>query len=214
VLDSQRRAQEVWQLARQNPTPDKIGDLAEQYSVDPTSRTLRGEVPPIQKNGGQPALERQVFSLKPGELSGIVQIADRFMVILCEGYTAASQVSFAEVRSELYDDIHEKKQRIEMSRYFSHLREAATIDNFLAGTSQSPTQPAAGGPGQSPGPQSTARTGQQPGGAMPATKIQLPQSLESDANQPRAGSRKAITAGPGQPASSGVRPASLDAPMR
>ena len=214
VLDSQRRAQEVWQLARQNPTPDKIGDLAEQYSVDPTSRTLRGEVPPIQKNGGQPALERQVFSLKPGELSGIVQIADRFMVILCEGYTAASQVSFAEVRSELYDDIHEKKQRIEMSRYFSHLREAATIDNFLAGTSQSPTQPVAGGPGQSPGPQSTARTGQQPGGAMPATKIQLPQGLESDASQPRAGSRKAITAGPGQPASSGVRPASLDAPVR
>ena len=214
VLDSQRRAQEVWQLARQNPTPDKIGDLAEQYSVDPTSRTLRGEVPPIQKNGGQPALERQVFSLKPGELSGIVQIADRFMVILCEGYTEASQVSFAEVRSELYDDIHEKKQRIEMSRYFSHLREAATIDNFLAGTSQSPTQPVAGGPGQSPGPQTTARTGQQPGGAMPATKIQLPQSLESDANQPRAGSRKAITAGPGQPASSGVRPASLDAPVR
>jgi parvulin-like peptidyl-prolyl isomerase len=214
VLDSQRRAQEVWQLARQNPTPDKIGDLAEQYSVDPTSRTLRGEVPPIQKNGGQPALERQVFSLKPGELSGIVQIADRFMVILCEGYTEAAKVNFAEVRSELYDDIHEKKQRIEMSRYFSHLREAAAIDNFLAGTSQSPTQSATGGAGQSAGPQATARTGLQPGGIMPATNVQLPQSLEADANQPRAGSRKAMTAGPGQPVPSGVRPASLDEPVR
>ena len=213
VLDSQRRAQEVWQLARQNPTPDKIGDLAEQYSVDPTSRTLRGEVPPIQKNGGQPALERQVFSLKPGELSGIVQIADRFMVILCEGYTEAAKVNFAEVRSELYDDIHEKKQRIEMSRYFSHLREAAAIDNFLAGTSQSPTQ-SAGGAGQSAGPQATARTGLQPGGIMPATNVQLPQGLEADANQPRAGSRKAMTAGPGQPVPSGVRPASLDEPVR
>jgi parvulin-like peptidyl-prolyl isomerase len=214
VLDSQRRAQEVWQLARQNPTPDKIGDLAEQYSVDPTSRTLRGEVPPIQKNGGQPALERQVFSLKPGELSGIVQIADRFMVILCEGYTEAAKVNFAEVRSELYDDIHEKKQRIEMSRYFAHLREAAAIDNFLAGTSQSPTQSAAAGAGQSAGPQATARTGLQPGGIMPATNVQLPQSLESDANQPRAGSRKAMTAGPGQTVPSGVRPASLDEPVR
>ena len=214
VLDSQRRAQEVWQLARQNPTPERIGDLAEQYSADPTSRTLRGEVPPIQKNGGQPALERQVFSLKPGELSGIVQIADRFMVILCEGYTDAAQVNFAEVRNELYDDIHEKKQRIEMSRYFSHLRESATIDNFLAGTSQSPTQPAAGKPGQSSGPQATARTGLQPGGAMPATNVQLPQSLEADVNQPRAGSRKATQAGPGQAAPSGVRPASLDAPVR
>jgi hypothetical protein len=211
VMDSQRRAQEVWQLARQNPTPERIGDLAEQYSVDPTSRTLRGEVPPIQHYGGQPALERQVFSLKPGELSGIVQIADRFMVILCEGFTEPAQVKFAEVRNELYDDIHEKKQRIEMSRYFAHLREAATIDNFLAGTSQSPTRPATGGPGQSPGSQT---------GTVLSTAVQLPRSLEADPNTPRAGSRKATQAQPGQPGQGGqsgqfgVRPASLDAPAR
>jgi len=135
-------------------------------------------------------------------------------VILCEGYTEAPQVKFAEVRDELYDDIHEKKQRIEMSRHFSHLREVATIDNFLAGTSQSPTQPASGGPVPSAGPQSTTRAGQQPGVAMPAGNVQLPRSLETDVNQPRAGSRKATAAGPGQPASSGVRPASLDAPVR
>jgi len=207
VMDSQRRAQEVWQLARQNPTPERIGDLAEQYSVDPTSRTLRGEVPPIQRHGGQPALERQAFSLKPGELSGIVQIADRFMVILCEGYTDAAQVKIAEVRDELYDDIHEKKQRIEMSRYFSHLRESAAIDNFLAGTSQSPTQPAAAGvSGQSPG----TRT-MQGSASVPSTATSLPKSLEIDANQPRTGSRKPT---PTAPAESGVRPASLDAPVR
>ncbi|MFM9196209.1 MAG: peptidylprolyl isomerase, partial [Planctomycetia bacterium] len=208
VMDSQRRAQEVWQLARQDPRPERIGDLAEQYSVDPTSRTLRGAVPPSQRHGGQPALERQVFALKPGELSGIVQIADRFMVILCEGFTDPAQVKFAEVRSELYDDIHEKKQRIEMSRYFSHLREAATIANFLAGTSQSPTRPAAGGPGQPP----VARPGPS-GGGMPAAPS-LPTGLQADAGQPRAGSRKAAGPANAQPQSSGVRPASLDAPAK
>jgi len=206
VMDSQRRAQEVWQLARQNPTPERIGDLAEQYSVDPTSRTLRGEVPPIQRHGGQPALERQAFALKPGELSGIVQIADRFMVILCEGYTDAAQVKIAEVRDELYDDIHEKKQRIEMSRYFSHLRESAAIDNFLAGTSQSPTQPAGGGPGPSAG----MRSRQEPDSVLP-TATPLPRSLEADANQPRTGTRKSSL---GQSGQSDVRPASLDAPVR
>ncbi len=209
VMDSQRRAQEVWQLARQNPTPERIGDLAEQYSVDPTSRTLRGEVPPIQRHGGQPALERQAFSLKPGELSGIVQIADRFMVVLCEGYTDAAQVKFAEVRDELYDDIHEKKQRIEMSRYFSHLRESAAIDNFLAGTSQSPTQSSAGGPGQSPG----ARSMSGPDAMLP-TATPLPASLEAEANQSRAGSRKGSPGQSGLPGQSGVRPASLDAPVQ
>ena len=138
ILDNQRRAQEVWQLARQSPTVERLGELAEQYSVDPASRALRGEVPPIQRHGGQPALEREAFSLKPGELSGVLQVADRFIVLFCEGFTAPAEVKFAEVRDELYDDIFEKKQRIEMARFFSHLREGATIDNFLAGTSQSP----------------------------------------------------------------------------
>jgi parvulin-like peptidyl-prolyl isomerase len=171
VLDSQRRAQEVWQLARKNPTAEAIGALAETYSVDPTTRALRGEVPPIQRFGGQPTLEREVFALSPGELSGVVQIADRFMVIFCEGFTEPAQVSFDEVRDELYDDIFEKKQRIEMARHFSHLRESAAIDNFVAGTSQTSTSP---------------------GGAPAASKgATLSKVGSDDLAQPRAGSRRA-----------------------
>jgi len=229
VLDSQRRAQEVWQLARQNPSAERIGDLAEQYSVDPTSRTLRGEVPPIQQYGGQPALERQAFALKPGELSGIVQVADRFLVIFCEGYTPAAQVTFEEVRGELFDDIHEKKQRIELSRYFTHLRESAAIDNFLAGTSHAPSRPG------DPRPVAPGRTLAEPGLPAEAAAVAA-QAVRAEPSQPRAGSRKAAAgqASPGQtppglaPASqapagqakkgpqppSGVVPASLDAPIR
>ena len=171
VLDSQRRAQEVWQLARKNPTAEAIGALAETYSVDPTTRALRGEVPPIQRFGGQPTLEREVFALSPGELSGVVQIADRFMVIFCEGFTNPAKVSSEEVRDELYDDIFEKKQRIEMARHFSHLRESASIDNFLAGTSQAPTAP-----GQ--------------GKAVEKKGTTLSKIGPDDVGQPRAGSRR------------------------
>jgi parvulin-like peptidyl-prolyl isomerase len=193
VLDSQRRAQEVWRLARENPTAETIGDLAERYSVDPTSRTLRGEVPPIQRYGGQPALEREAFALKAGELSGVVQVADRFLVLFCEGYTEPAKVSFDEARPELHADILEKKQRIEMARHFTHLRGGAAIDNFLAGTSQSPV-------GRK-GPATPSEAG------MPAatlTKAEL-----DDLRKPRAGSRQA----PGQPSGSGVVPASHDAPL-
>jgi len=188
VLDNQRRAQEVWQMARQNPTAEHIATLAETYSADPTTRSLRGEVPPIQRWGGQPTLEREAFALKPGELSGVVQVADRFMVIFCEGFTEPSKVEFAEVRNELYDDIFEKKQRIEMARHFSHLRESATIDNFVAGTSQSPTR---------------AAQGAAPGAvAMPATTLSKAEA--ADLARPRAGSTKPPT---------GVVPAGHQAPL-
>ena len=168
VLDSQRRAQEVWQLARKNPTAEAVGALAETYSVDPTTRALRGEVPPIQRHGGQPTLEREVFSLAPGELSGVVQIADRFMVIFCEGFTEPAKVSFYEVRDELYDDIFEKKQRIEMARHFSQIQQSAAIDNFLAGTSQSPASP----------------------GKSKASSTTLSKAGPDDLREPRTGSRR------------------------
>jgi len=187
VLDNQRRAQEVWQLARQNPTPEIIGNLAEQYSVDPTSKALRGEVPPIQKYSGQPALEREAFALKPGELSGIIQIADRFMILLCEGFTKPVEVTFSEVRDELYRDIFEKKQRIEMARYFTHLRESASIDNFLVGTSQSP------------------KTNLPAASEMPPST--LTQRETKELSKPRAGSRAA------ENSSRRVSPASFDEPL-
>ena len=195
VLDNQRRAQEVWQLARQNPTAEHIGNLAETYSADPTTKSLRGEVPPIRRWGGQPAIEREAFALKPGELSGVIQVADRFMVLFCEGLTEPAQVSQAEVRDELYGDIFEKKQRIEMGRFFTRLRENAAIDNFLAGTSQSPPGAAGGAP--------SVRD-------LPATK--LTRAEADDLTRPRAGSVRAAAQPPA--AGSGVVPASLDAPVR
>ena len=138
VFNELRRAQEVWEMARRNPTIDYFGDLAEQYSVEATSRSLRGQVPPIQKWGGQPLLEEEAFRLKSGELSGVIQVGDKFVMMLCEGHTEPKQVSFEEVRALLHEDIHEKKLRMAMAEQFTNLQEAAQIDNYLAGTSQSP----------------------------------------------------------------------------
>ncbi len=191
VLDNQRRAQEVWQIARQNPTPELMGNLAEQYSVDPTSKALRGEVPPIQKYSGQPALEREAFSLKVGELSGIIQIADRFMILFCEGHTKPVEVTFDEVREELHRDLLEKKQRIKMARYFTHLRESASIDNFLAGTSQSS--------------KSNMSMNLPAASEMPATTITRREAQEL--SKPRAGSRTV------NESSSTVAPASFEEPL-
>ncbi len=135
VLDDLRRAQKVWDMARSNPTKEYFGDLAEQYSADPGSKSLRGEVPPIQKHGGQPILEREAFSLQPGELSSIIQVgSSRYVILFCEGRTDPVHVDFATVRDEIYADIHEKKLRIAMADYFQKLQDAATIDNYLAGS--------------------------------------------------------------------------------
>ena len=77
-----------------------------------------------------------------------------------------------------------------MARYFTHLRGAAAIDNFLAGTSQTPSKA---------GPANRLPDGT-PGAAVA-------QSVADDLVKPRAGSRRPA-------ASQGVVPATHTAPAR
>lgn len=138
VLNNPRQAQKVWELARENPSPENFGRLAEQYSIEASSRALQGEVPPIKKNGGQPLLEREAFALKPGELSSIIQAGDTFVILLCEGFTEPIKVEFASVRDLIHEDIFEKKMNLAMAECFEQIQAGARVDNFLAGTSRSP----------------------------------------------------------------------------
>lgn len=138
VFGDQRQAQKVWEMARSNPTDAFFGELAEQYSVDPTSRANRGKVPPIRKHSGAPALEAEAFKLKPGELSGLVAMGDQYIIVRCLGRTKPIAAEFNSVRPQLYADIEEKKYRQEMNRQFDYLREYSQIDNFIAMTSHRP----------------------------------------------------------------------------
>ena len=141
VLDNFRRAQQVWQMARNKNTAEYFGDLAGEYSVEPGSQALRGEIPPIKRYGGQPQIEDEAFALRPGALSGIIQLADKFVILRCEGFTEPINVKFAEVRDKIYRDLHEKKLRLAMANYFDKLQDSATVDNYLTGESHAPKQP-------------------------------------------------------------------------
>jgi parvulin-like peptidyl-prolyl isomerase len=140
VLNNQRQANEVWDMARHNPTEQYFGELANLYSIEQVSRANFGKVPPIRKHGGQPIVEEEAFLLKPGgaeSLSGILNVGDKYVILKCLGFTKPKVTNFDSVKSELAKDIHEKKLRIAMAEEFDRLKESAQIDNFLAGTSQS-----------------------------------------------------------------------------
>ena len=137
VLGSQRRAQEVWEMAQANGTEKFFGDLAYQYSIEPTSKYNFGKVPPIRKHSGQPSVEAEAFKLQPGELSSIVALGDKFVVMRCIGNKKSeSAPEFAAVKDELYRDIFEKKLRMAMSARFEEIRATAQIHNVLTGVRQ------------------------------------------------------------------------------
>jgi len=136
VMSDHRQAQQVWGQARDNPTDLFFGKLANQHSIEPTSRANFGKVPPLKNYGGQPLLEEEAFKLKAGELSGIIAVGDKYVILRCLGRTKPIVTEFDVVKDELYKDIHEKKLRIAMAKEFDRLKETAQIDNFLTGTNQ------------------------------------------------------------------------------
>ena len=131
VLSSQRTAQDVWELARNNATEKFFGELANQYSVEPSSKSNFGKVPPLRRHGGQPNLEKAACDLKPGDLSGIIEVNGQFVILKSQGLTTPVVKDFNAVKDELYKDILEKKQRMAMDSHLSKMIADAQITNYL-----------------------------------------------------------------------------------
>jgi parvulin-like peptidyl-prolyl isomerase len=118
-------------MARANLTEEAFASLAEQYSIDPISRGNGGQVPPIRKHSGQPVLETAAFKLKTGELSGLIAIEDKYVILLCLGRTKPVTTDYKAVEKLLYEDLYEKKLRVGMAKEFDRMKEDATWENFL-----------------------------------------------------------------------------------
>ncbi len=131
VLADQRTAQKVWKMARDNPSEEFFGRLAEQYSIEPVSASNSGKVPPIRKYSGQPTIENQAFALQQGELSGIIASGDKYILLKCQGRTNPIVSDIEAVRGELVRDLTEKKFSAEMTKEFDRLKDTAEVDNFF-----------------------------------------------------------------------------------
>lgn len=129
MLDNHRRANDVWQKASLNP--QDFDRLAREHSIDPTSRAMNGAIPPIARYSGEPKIEQAAFSLKPGEISGIIQKGHgSYFILKCEGYTEQIVQSIDEVREQLHTDLVEEKVQEGVAKMFEELKKTSTVDNF------------------------------------------------------------------------------------
>lgn len=143
LTTNQRRAVEVWEKAK--ASPDDFGRLAREWSEDPASRPLDGQIKPIPRHSSQPTLEEEAFKLKEGEISGVIQLGDqRWVILKCEGRTEPRQVALEEVRQSLIENIRDAKMRVEMAKVFQEMKGRARIENYLTGTTTA-DRAAAGG---------------------------------------------------------------------
>lgn len=138
VMNDMRTAQRVWGEARKSGTEEGFAELARKYSVEAVSRENGGEIPPIGKYSGQPEIENAAYALKEGELSGIIQVQNVCIILLCTGFTEPVGVTFDEVKELIQKDVAFKKMQMAIAEVFEEINDRASIENYLEGTVKSP----------------------------------------------------------------------------
>ena len=136
MFSDHRSASKIWKMATANPTEEFFGQLANQYSTEVMSKNNFGHIPPIQRFSGRPTLEKEAFSLQPGEISKVVQLGDFWTFIYCRGRTEPKVTDIEEVREYIQRDVETRKLFVEMENARQRMFKQAQIDNYLTGTSQ------------------------------------------------------------------------------
>ncbi|MCG6158538.1 peptidylprolyl isomerase [Rubinisphaera margarita] len=133
MMENVRRANEVWEKA--NRTPEEFDKLAREHSVEPGSRALGGSIPPIARYSGNEALEEAAFRLQKDEISGLIQVGSKYVILKCEGHTDQVVTDIKDVWNELYQQLQEEKTQERVAKVFEQLKKETRVDNYLTNIS-------------------------------------------------------------------------------
>ena len=132
VVNTQQQAEEIQALARANP--ETFERLAKQYSIDQNTNAIGGLLPPIRKNSGLPEFEASAFALQPGQVSDIIKVADKHIILRCERIFPAEQLppeQLTVIHERLIDEITNSKLSNSAMELFDKMQQTATIQNVM-----------------------------------------------------------------------------------
>ncbi len=130
AVSDRKKAEELLRQAK--AAPDQFGTLAKQHSEDPNSAAARGLIPPIRRHIGDSSIEKVAYALKPGEISPIVEVANQYLILMCEKHLPAAHISpqYRQVANErIKERIMDRQLREASTELFDQLQTNAQVVN-------------------------------------------------------------------------------------
>ena len=115
----------------------KFEDLAKEYSEGP-SKDKGGDLGYFRRGQMVKPFEEKAFSMKPGEVSDVVETQFGYHLIEVIDIKPASVVPFSEVQERIKKFLEQQKTQAEMFKYIEELRKTAKVETFLKTESTEP----------------------------------------------------------------------------
>ena len=114
-----------------------FGQVAMDYSEDPATAGSGGDlgyVPESSLTQSDPALRKEVMSLKPGQISGVLVLRDSYRILKLVSKEAPGQRELSDpaVQQSIRDNIRNRKEQLLRAAYLAVSRNNAKITNYLA----------------------------------------------------------------------------------
>jgi peptidyl-prolyl cis-trans isomerase C len=105
--------------------------LAKQYSKDPGSAAVGGDLNYFPKGQMVPAFDAAAFALKPGEISNLVETEFGFHIIKMTDRRAGRVVPLAEVKDQLSNYLKQRKQQTLVEQYLLSLKSKYRVEVLI-----------------------------------------------------------------------------------
>jgi peptidyl-prolyl cis-trans isomerase SurA len=114
-----------------------FAQLANDYSEDMNSAATGGDlgyVPESALNQSDPALKKMVMGMKPGQVSPVLSLKDRYVILKLVTRESPGQrnISDPQVQQTIRDTLRNRKEQLLRSSNLAVARDEARVRNFLA----------------------------------------------------------------------------------
>lgn len=127
--EAKKRAGEAYQQAKQARTYSEFGLLAEKISEDDFHVNM-GDHKAQEASALPPPIVEAASKMKPGDVSGLMQLGNYYTIFRLESRTPAGRTPFAEVQAKLQSDMQKKNTERLRSALAQKLSKNAKIETL------------------------------------------------------------------------------------
>lgn len=127
LKEAKARAEEAYKQAKNTKGYRDFGLLAEKMSDD-DFHVNYGDHKPQPASTLPPQVVKEASAMKPGQVSGLIQLGNAFTIFRLISHTPAGTVPFPEIQGKLRDDMQKKKTEQVRAALGKTLRQDAKIE--------------------------------------------------------------------------------------